>query len=203
VNAARTAGICLALAGIALADTSFRIGTKLTWRSDAGSTVWYDEDNIPFAEFSYGEEFGGTTVELSYGPVWGISARVDLVQLGFLFSGQVWRLLPSGVDLTFEPPWDWRAKPYAWGGGSLCRYVNVSQSDYMPDATHLRAGLGAKVDVSRRVALFAEAELFSRYFPNDGHVQFANRGRVTPVETTPKSFRRAGFELGARFALGK
>jgi hypothetical protein len=204
MKTARIAGICLALAGIALAGPQLRIGTKLTWRGDAGSSVWYDEHPAPIAEFSYGEQFGGGTIELSYGPIWGVSGRLDVAQVGFLFSGEVWRLFPLGVDLTFEPPTDWRAKPYAWAGGSFCDYANVSQTDFMPELTLLRAGLGARFDISRRVGLFAEAELLSSTSANkDGLVQFANGGDIRVVETKPPAFRLAGLELGARFALGK
>jgi hypothetical protein len=207
VTAAKTAGICLALAGIALAGSSFRIGTKLTWHGDAGSTMWYDENDIPTVEVSYGEAFGGFTAEATYGPVWGLSGRIDIGQVGFPMSGRSFRLFPTlGLDLMFEPPTEWRAKPYIWGGARMARYYGVpSEAAFLlmdDDGTRVRAGLGAKLRLSHVVEFFAEGQIFTHDSRWNGTFN-SGGGQVRAVDEKPADFRMASLELGARFALGK
>jgi hypothetical protein len=207
VRAVQAAAACLVLAAVASARPAFCIGPKLTWRGDAGGTMWYNDQNFAFVEQSYGEEFGAVGVEATYGPIWGISGRVDVAQVGFLESGQSFRLFPAlGIDLMAEPPVTWRARPYLWAGASVGSYRGVTGGASFllldGDETHLRAGLGAKYRLSRRVELFAEGRFFaldSRWngWFNNGF------GVVRLVDEKPPAFRLAGVDLGARFALGR
>jgi hypothetical protein len=211
MNAARTAGVCLVLAGIALAEPGFRIGTKLTWASDAGgSGVVYDRFGNRLVIVNYDEEFVGATVEATYGPVWNVlSGRIDLYQIrvhpddAFIqFS-----LLPMlGLDVMVEPPMDWRVKPYIWAGVRAPAYIEsfASSPFELPRGlgTHWRGGLGAMWKMNRRIELFAEVQLYSSDIWRDdaGSVHagsFSNR--LSGIETTGL----IGVELGVRFALGK
>ena len=210
MNAAKAAA-CLALAGIALAEPSFRIGTKLTWRGDAGSSgVVYDRFGKPLVIVNYDEEFVGATVEATYGPVWNVlSGRIDLYQIrvhpddAFIqFS-----LLPMlGLDVMVEPPVDWRVKPYIWAGVRAPAYIEsfASSPFELPHGlgTHWCGGLGVVWKMNRRTELLAEAQFYSSDIWRDGagtvHAgSFSNR--LSGIETTGL----LGVELGVRFALGK
>jgi hypothetical protein len=194
VNAARTAGVCLVLAGIALAEPAFRIGTKLTWRSDAGSSdLVYDRFGEPVVIVNYDDEFVGATVEAVYGPVWNVlSGRIDLYQVRVhpFDAPAEFMLFPMlGLDVMAEPPVDWRVKPYVWVGARTTIYTVSSASspiEFQQDLeTHWRGGLGARLTLTKRIDLFAEAQLYSSYLWRDD---------VSGL---------VGAEVGARFALGE
>ena len=121
MNTARTAAIYLALAGIALAEPSFRIGTKLTWHGGESYQDLYDSGGTSNARVVYERFSAGPAVEASYGPVWGVlTGKIDLAQLSFSTSGRGgtgFSLFPMvGIDLLAEPPTQWRVKPYVWVG---------------------------------------------------------------------------------------
>ena len=82
MTAARTAGVYLVLAGIALAGPSFRIGTKVTWHGGESYQDLYDSTGTPIARVVYDRFSVGPAVEASYGPVLGIlTGRLDLAQV--------------------------------------------------------------------------------------------------------------------------
>jgi len=211
VNAARTAGVCLVLAGIALAEPAFRIGTKLTWRSDAGGSLW-GLSPVPEAGtlVSYGEEFVGPTVEALYGPAWDfLTGRLDLVQVAFLNPGGVaFRMFPTlGLDLMVEPPYDWRVKPYLWAGARLTAYSGLPEDGWRPvyqhdSETHWRAGIGARYRLTCRIDLFAETQWFSHDSWWDGVHELPN-GSWAASTSERQVIGLVGAEIGARFALGK
>ncbi len=207
MNAARTAGVCLFLAGIALAEPAFRIGTKLAWHAAAGTVTYNNGDGVPLIEISSGEEYAGPALEASYGPFWGLSGRIDIAEFGILSGGQMFRLFPTlGLDLLAEPPMDWCVKPYVWAGASLVGYharpgdgMALSVFDY---GSHWRAGLGGKFRLTRRIEFFAETQLYAYDKWWDGPATFPDGSFMSggPVVDT---FGLRSVEFGARFALGK
>ena len=211
MNTARIAGVCLVLAGIALAEPSFRIGTKLTWRSDAGSSgIVYDQFGEPVLMVNYEEEFVGATVEATCGPVWNIlSGRIDLYQISVYPDDAfiVFSLLPMlGLDLMAAPPVDWRLKPYVWAGAraTIANAIYAPHTFEIPHGlgTHWVGGLGATFKLTKRIDLFGEAQLYSSDIWRDGgwithDGAFINRLSGTEVSGL------IGAEIGARFALGK
>ena len=192
MNVAKTAGVCLVLAGVALAQPTFRIGTKLTthlgdaWSSSGDTTVReiYEKTSV------------GPAVEASYGSVWGfLTGRLDLAQIDvFTAGGAAFRLFPMlGLDVMAEPPTRWRVKPYVWVGVRTTGYTQPSFSGvyefYHDSETHWRGGLGVKYRLTSRIDLFAETQWYARdtYWG----------GAMTEVI----GLVNAG--IGARFALGK
>jgi hypothetical protein len=211
VNAVRTAGVCLVLAGIALAQPSSRIGTKLTWRGDAGSSgLVYDRFGEPLVMVNYEREFLGATAEVVYGPVWNVlSGRIDLYQISVYPDDAfiVFTLLPMlGLDLMAAPPVDWRLKPYVWAGARATTYYEFYASDpfEFPHGwgTHWVGGLGATFKLTKRIDLFGEVQLYSNDIWRDGVSTFHESsftGRLSGTEVSGL----VGAEIGARFALGK
>ena len=208
MNAARTAGVCLILVGIALAGPSFRIGTKLTWRSDAGSSgLMYDQTGEPVIMVNYDRGFVGATVEATYGPVWNVlSGRIDLYQIRVHPDDAQFEffLLPDfGLDVMPELPVDWRVRPYVWVGARTPDYV---ESEPWPleygIGTHWYGGIGAKLKVTNRTDLFAEAQLYSSDIWRDG-VSALHGGSFSSRLSGTEVTGLVGAEIGARFALGK
>jgi hypothetical protein len=211
VNLARTAGVCLVLAGIALAGPSFRIGTKLTWRGDAGSSVVvYDRFGEQVIMVNYDEKFVGATVEAVYGPAWNVlSGRIDLYQIRVHpDDGQLeFSLLPMlGLDVLAEPPVDWRVKPYFWVGARATAYTASFASSLfeLPHGwgTHWVGGFGAEFSLTKRIDLFAEALLYSSDLWRDGMSRL-DEGSFTNRLSGMEVSGLVGAEIGARFALGK
>jgi len=211
MNAAKAAVVCLGLAGVALAGPSFRIGTKLTWRSDAGSSgLAYDQFGEPLVMVNYDGEFVGATVEGLYGPVWNVlTGRIDLYQIRFHYvdAPTEFMLLPMlGLDVMAEPPVDWRVKPYVWVGARATAYtVWFAPPPNEPLAgleTHWRGGLGAKFNLTKRTELFAEVQLYSNDLMRD-NVGTLHEGSFTNRLTGIEVSGLVGAEIGARFALGK
>jgi hypothetical protein len=211
VTAAKTAGVCLILAGLALAGPSFRIGTKLTWRGDAGSTgLVYDRFGEPIVMVNYDREFVGATVEATYGPVWNVlSGRIDLYQIRVHPDDALieFFLFPMfGLDVMAEPPVDWRVKPYVWAGARATAYT-VSFGPYPPEwhplsAAHWCGGIGARWRLTKRTELFAETQLYSNDIWRDGFSRLHN-GSITSRLSGVEVSGLVGAEIGARFALGK
>jgi hypothetical protein len=210
VKAAKTAGICLTLAGLALAEPAFRIGTKLTWRSDAGSSQYGDNQFMePAVKVSYGQEFVGPTIEAEYGPLWDVlSGRLDIAQVSvFTSGGAAFRLFPTlGLDVMVEPPTQWRLKPYAWIGARTAAYVEMPSTRvpvFQHDSeVHWRGGLGAKFALTRRIELFAESQLYSQDWWWGGVSTFVE-GDWFASWTISTVEGLVSAEVGARFALGK
>jgi hypothetical protein len=211
MNAARTVGAFLVLAGIALAGPQFRIGTKLTWRGDAGSSgLAYDRFGEPLVMVNYEREFLGATAEIVYGPVWNVlSGRIDLYQISVYPDDAfiVFSLLPMlGLDLMAAPPVDWRLKPYIWTGARAA----ISNAIYAPHTfeiphglgTHWVGGLGATFKLTKRIDLFGEAQLYSSDIWRDGGWITHDGAFVSRLSGTEVS-GVVGAEIGARFALGK
>jgi hypothetical protein len=205
VTAARTAGVCLVLAGIALAEPTFRIGTKLTshmgggWSSSGDTTVRevYDKPSV------------GAAVEASYGPAWGfLTGRIDLAQVDiFTSGGAAFRLFPMlGLDLMAEPPTQWRVKPYVWVGVRTTAYTQPAFSGvyefYHDSETHWRGGLGVKYALTNRIDLFAEMQTYERDEHWDG-AQTLPDGAWIVGWSTVEGIGLVNAGIGARFALGK
>jgi hypothetical protein len=210
VNAVRTAGVCLVLADIALAGPAFRIGTKVTWHGDAGSSRYgYNQFMEPDLVVSYGEEFIGPTVEAEYGPLWDVlSGRLDIAQVSvFTSGGAAFRLFPTlGLDLMVEPPTQWRLKPYAWVGARTTGYAEMP-STRIPTTqhdseVHWRGGLGGKFRLTRRLDLFAESQLYAQDWWWDG-VSTSPEGDWSTYWTGSTVGGLVSAEIGVRFALGK
>ena len=209
MTAARTAGVCLVLAGIALAGPSFRIGTKVTWHGGESWSDLYDIAGVPIARVVYERFSVGPAVEASYGPVWGVlTGRVDLAQLSFSTTGRDgtgFSLFPMvGMDLMAEPPTQWRVKPYAWVGIQTAGYTQSSSVyEFHPDAmTQWRGGLGVKYRLTSRIDLFAEMQTYERDSYWDGTQTFPDGSWVVGTSMTEViGLVNAG--IGARFALGK
>ncbi|MBN2464892.1 hypothetical protein JXD38_04635 [candidate division WOR-3 bacterium] len=196
--AAKTAGVCLVLAGIALAGPSFRIGTKLTWHGAEAYSESLDTTGAPISRTVYERFSVGPAIEASYGPVWGVfTGRVDLAQLSIFTSspgGAGFSMFPMlGLDVMAEPPTQWRVKPYAWVGVRTTGYTQPPftgvQEVYHDSETHWRGGLGVKYSLNHRTDLFAETQWYSRDTYWEG-AMFEAIGLVSA-------------EIGARFALGK
>ena len=211
MTAAKTAGICLVLAGIALAEPSFRIGTKLTWRSDARSSIWGENQyGVPVVGVSYGPEFVGPTVEAAYGPLWNIlSGRLDLAQVSiFTSGGTAFRILPTlGLDVMAEPPVDWRVKPYVWAGVRTTGYAWMPTTTLYPvlqhdSETHWRGGLGMKYELTNRIDLFAETQWYSRDTYWEG-VDVDPDGSFMAGTSMTEVIGLVSAEVGARFTFGK
>ena len=211
MNAARAAAIYLVLAGIALAQPAFRIGTKLTWRSDGGSSgLVYDRFGKPMVVVNYDEEFVGATVEAAYGPAWNVlSGRIDLYQVRVHpDDGQLeFFLLPMlGLDVMAEPPVNWRVKPYVWTGARTTAYTASSASfpfEFRHGwGTHWRGGLGARFTLAKRIDLFAETQLYSNDIWRDG-ARILPDGSYSERLTGIEVGGLLAVEIGARFALGK
>jgi len=211
MKAARTATVCLILAGIGLAAPSFQLGTKLTWRGDAGKLgLVYDRLGRPLVIVNYDREFVGATAEVTYGPLWNVlSGRIDLYQIrvypddGFI---QFFLLPMFGLDLMAQLPVDWRVKPYVWVGARAPAYIEsfASSPFELPHGlgTHWSGGLGASWRLNKRTYLFAEAQSYSSDIWRDcagvGHAGSITN-RLSGIETTGL----IGVELGVRFALGR
>jgi hypothetical protein len=211
VNAARTAGVCLGLAGLALAGPSFRIGTKLTWGSDAGSSgLAHDRFGEPVVMVNYDSEFVGAAVEAVYGPLWNIlSGRIDIYQIRIHTDDALieFFLLPMlGLDVMAELPVDWRLKPYVWAGARAPAYIEsfASSPFELPHGwgTHWVGGLGARFRLTKRVDLFAEAQLYSNDLWRDD-VGILREGSFTTGLSGTEVSGLVSAEIGARFALGK
>jgi hypothetical protein len=211
VYAAGTAGVCLVLAGVALAGPSFRIGTKLTWRSDASSFgIEYDQFGEQVVMVNYDDEFVGATVEAVYGPVWNIlSGRIDLYQIRVHPDDAQFEffLFPMlGLDVMVEPPVDWRVKPYVWVGARPTVYTESFASSPIGFqsglGTHWVGGFGATFTLTKRIDLFAEAQLYSNDIWRDG-VGILHEGSLTGRLSGTEVSGLVGAEIGARFALGK
>lgn len=209
MNAAKAAVVCLALAGIALAGPSFRIGTKLTWRNGTVSSGWFGTPENPLFQINFMEPSVGPTIEAVYGPAWNVlSGRIDLVQASaFTAGGVAFRFFPMlGLDMLVEPPVNWRVKPYVWAGVRTTAYAWMPKTDYevfRPESeTHWRGGLGAKYRLSRRVDLFAEMQWYAFDQWWMGFTEFED-GTVIGAGTQYEGVGLAGAELGVRFALGK
>jgi len=209
VNAAKTAGVCLALAGIALAGPSFRIGTKLTGHLGESYSQWEDSAQTLVVREVYEKTFVGPTVEASYGPAWGfLSGRLDLAQVSvFTSGGAAFRLFPMlGLDLMAEPPVGWRVKPYVWIGVRTTGYTETSTPslfEFQHDSeTHWRAGLGGKFRLTRRIDLFAETQWYARDSYWEG-VQMYPDGSFLAGSSMTEVIGLVSAEIGARFALGK
>jgi hypothetical protein len=209
MNAAKTAGVCLVLAGIALAGPSFRIGTKLTWHGGESWSDLYDSSGATDARVVYERFSAGPAIEASYGPVLGVlTGRIDLAQLSFSTSGRGgtgFSLFPMvGLDLMAEPPTQWRVKPYAWVGIQTAGYTQSSSVyEFHPDAmTQWRGGLGVKYRLTPRIDLFAEMQTYERDSYWDGAQTLPGGSWVVGTSMTEViGLVNAG--IGARFALGK
>jgi hypothetical protein len=196
VTATRTAGVCLVLAGFALAGPQFRVGTKLTWHGGESTSDWLDSTGKTIAREYYEKSFVGPTVEATYGPAWGVlTGKLDLAQVSFFTSGgAAFRLFPMlGLDLMAEPPTQWRVKPFVWVGVRTTGYTKSPSSEvyefYHDSETHWRGGLGVKYRMTNRIDLFAETQWYARDTYLEGAMTEAG-GLVSA-------------EIGARFALGK
>ena len=203
MNAARTAIVCLVLAGIALAGPSFRIGTKVTWHGAEAYSESFDTTGAPISKVVYERFSVGPAVEASYGPVWGVfTGRVDLAQLSIFTSspgGAGFSMFPMlGLDLMAEPGTRWRVKPYAWMGVRTAGYTLSSSLHeiHREAATELREGLGLKFRLNPRTDLFAETQMYQRY--NDWGGIDGSWG-----EPTMETVGLVNAEIGARLALGK
>jgi hypothetical protein len=198
----------MALAGLTIAGPRMQIGTKATWRPDMGYSTWYDTSGTPVASVSYGEQFIGPTIEAVYGPFWGLSGRVDITQYSiYLKGGGAFRLFPMlGLDVMFEPPLDWRAKPYVWAGARLTggeSYSPETPPTFIHDSeSHWRAGLGAKFKLTRMVELFAETQWYANDRWWDGVSVFPDGSYLAGCSGT-EVIGLTGAELGARFALSR
>ena len=203
MTAAKTAGVCLVLAGIALAEPAFRIGTKLTWHGAEAYSESFDTTGAPISRVVYERFSVGPAVEASYGPVWGVfTGRVDLAQLSIFTSrpsGAGFSLFPMlGLDVMAEPGTQWRVKPYAWMGVRTAGYTLSSSVHeiHRDAATELREGLGLKFRLNSRTDFFAETQMYQRY--NDWEGIDGSWG-----EPIMEAVGLVNAEVGARFALGK
>ncbi len=203
MTAAKTAGICLALAGFALAEPSFRIGTKVAWHGAEASSESYDTAGELIERVVYERFSVGPAVEASYGPVWGVfTGRLDLAQLSIFTSspgGAGFSMFPMlGLDLMAEPGTRWRVKPYAWIGVRTAGYTLSSSVHeiHRDAATEMREGLGLKFRLNSRTDLFAETQMYQRY--NDWEGIDGSWG-----EPIMEAVGLVNAEIGARFALGK
>ena len=205
MTAARTAGVCLVLAGIALAGPTFRVGTKLTthlgeaWSSSGDTTVReiYEKTSV------------GPAVEASYGPVLGVlTGRLDLAQVDvFTSGGAAFRLFPMlGLDVMAEPPTQWRVKPYVWVGVRTTGYTQPTFSGvyefYHDSETHWRGGLGVKYRLTSRIDLFAETQMYARDSYWEG-AQTLPDGSWVVGTSMIEVIGLVNAGIGARFALGK
>jgi hypothetical protein len=122
-------------------------------------------------------------------------------------SGETFQLFPMlGLDLMAEPPLNWRARPYIWAGARMGGYHGVSSGASFllmdDDETHVRAGLGAKFELSRLVELFAEGQMYAHDSRWNGIFNMGG-GQVRVVDEKPEAFRLASAEIGVRLALAK
>jgi hypothetical protein len=209
VTAARTAGVCLVLAGIALAGPAFRIGTKVTWHGGESYSDLYDSRGATDARVVYERFSAGPAIEASYGPVLGVlTGRIDLAQLSFSTSGRGgtgFSLFPMvGMDLMAELPTQWPVKPYAWVGIQTAGYTQSSSVyEFHPDAvTQWRGGLGVKYRLTSRIDLFAEMQTYERDEHWDG-AQTLPDGAWIVGWSTVEGIGLVNAGIGARFALGK
>jgi len=203
VTAAKTAGVCLILAGLALAGPTFRIGTKANWHGAEAYSESFDSTGMPIERVVYERFSVGPAVEASYGPVWGVfTGRLDLAQLSIFTSspgGAGLGLFPMlGLDVMAEPGTQWRVKPYAWMGMRTAGYTLSSSRSWTHPAasTELRGGLGLKFRLNSRTDLFAETQTYQRY--NDWEGVDGSWG-----EPIMEAVGLVNAEIGARFALGK
>ena len=204
--AARTAGVCLILAGIALAGPQFRIGTKVALHGDQSYEDLYDSAGVPDARVVYERFSVGPAVEATYGPVLGfLTGRLDLAQVSFARDGVGFSLFPMvGLDMLAEPPTQWRVKPYVWMGLRTAGYTQSSSLyEFHPDAvTQWRGGLGVKYSLTPRVDFFAEAQTYEQKNAWNG-VDYVNRGEWVVSWSSVEGVGIVNAGIGARFALGK
>jgi len=101
---------------------------------------------------------------------------------------------------------DWRVKPYVWVGARATAYtVWFAPSPIELQSgleTHWCGGLGAKFTPTKRIDLFAEAQLYSNDLWRD-NVDILHEGSFTNRLTGIEVSGLVGAEIGARFALGK
>jgi len=105
-----------------------------------------------------------------------------------------------------ELPVDWRLKPFVWVGARAPAYIEsfASSPFELPHGwgTHWGGGLGAKFALTKRIDLFAEAQLYANDIWRDG-VSTLHEGSVTSRLSGTEVSGLVGAEIGARFALGK
>jgi hypothetical protein len=207
VKAARIAGFCVVLAGVALAGPQFRIGTKVSFHGGESFQPLYDTAGIPIAPLVVKRFSVGPQVEATYGPVFGfLTGRLDLTQLSFFTSGgAALNLFPMvGLDLMAEPTLAWRVRPYAWLGlrtaGSL-ESSPVIGFRPQPEA-QWRGGLGVKYGLNSRIELFAETQMFEATSAW-GVVDHPYSRSWMIGQSIDESNGIGSASIGARFALGK
>lgn len=200
----RTCASLALLAGtLASATPTMRLGARFTIAGDIVSNSWYDSLGETVV-ITTKDRYRGVGLEAVYGPVGWFYGRMDLAELRFFNAGGgALAVFPSvGLDVLAEPPFRWRLMPYVWGG---MRWTGYWGSQGTPDPRfygmpdyELRAGLGLRYALNRRLHVFAETKVLGdftwlTYAPFRDYP--SGYSRLTTVGFLPAS-------LGVRYDFG-
>jgi hypothetical protein len=158
--------VCVLSPTVALARPALRIGVGVITELSEGYERYYDSAGIELAQVTYEDPWIGPGVEVEYGPVWAFRFRSELAQLRLMYAGGGALTMPGvGLDVMVEPPLPWRLKPYLWGGGRWAAYWG-DQGHFDARFEHhyvynLRAGIGGRFALTKRLEAVAETELWS------------------------------------------
>jgi len=188
-------------------DPRLRLGMRVTAHNTAFSLTYPDTALGWAYRMTYDDPYFAAGIEAEYGPFALFRVRLDLSEARVYWAGGgALALFPAvGLDLFCEPPTTWRLLPYLWAGGQLTRYFGHQEEPEVIDLRfltgferHIRAGLGGRFMLSRRVDLFCEVQLFSEdtYPEVDASEHGAGHWLIG-------RFGLCQAHLGARWALAK
>uniref|UniRef100_A0A7C4GFY2 Outer membrane protein beta-barrel domain-containing protein n=1 Tax=candidate division WOR-3 bacterium TaxID=2052148 RepID=A0A7C4GFY2_UNCW3 len=160
--------LCLAAASQSPATPAFRLGGRFIYDGFGHGDAFYDTSGTNLAYVMHDDAYWGGGCWLEYGPVSVFRFRLNVAELQFFTEGggALATFPTTGLDITVEPPSRWRLVPYLLFGGAVTTYWGwqgdpgrldprfVLGPDY-----HVRFGLGARLRLSKRMEVTAEAHV--------------------------------------------
>jgi hypothetical protein len=148
--------------------------TEMQFSDSAGNRIFGAVEEQPYV---------ATGVEAEYGPVVLFRFRMEVAQVRFYTHGGLdFVSFPLGGEVSVEPPFGWRFRPYLFVGGEYAS--NFLGNSTLVDSTtmiappvgSLRAGVGGRFALSRRVDVYGTVQLFTlessrQYVPPEFVVQ--------------------------------
>lgn len=157
-----------------LAGPSMRLGARMTAYEQNAYVALLNPDGSEKLRITHQDAYWGPGVEAVYGPISWVYGRIELAGVRFFHAGggALVAFPTSGLDILVEPPLRWRWLPYLWVGWYYSGYwgsqgtpdPRFSQSDVgkITPIDNMRVGLGFRYEVSGRLSLFAETQLWDR-----------------------------------------
>lgn len=155
-------------AGNVTAGPSFRLGGRFTLDVTRTWDAFYDTSGTNVGYIVYDDDYRGAGCWFEYGPVSLFRFRLNIAEVQFFNEGggALATFPATGLDVTVEPPFKWRVLPYLWFGGGVTAYWGWQGDEgrldprfvFGPDY-HVRAGLGARMALTRRLDISADVQL--------------------------------------------